>query len=446
MLLTSHITPRLCCSMLALSLLGSGAAADELTGGAGDPYAEGMAKARAADARGDLAGESLLLVALLPLYPQDVELPLQLAWTLFRMGRFADAEPHYRVALERSGEGSEAELGLGFTLSKLGRCAEGRLHFEAVLAKNSAHRGAADGLRACMAKLAAPAQAQEPSAEAAPALLPSPPGLPAPLPSPLPSPLQEQKPAKVWVRPQLTQAIYVYQNNPLLRYVLASMARLELIAASHFYLAGSYRYSYFFPQPNQAAPWSQHEAYADIGYTSRPAAVLLHYALAYDGSGYYGTSHHAGLTARWSPPLGGEGVLKFSSSFYSDATVLRGELAWRFPIIGGLSLRPAGALQWTGSELLKNVALTLSYDHRRASLWVGGKYGDEQRAAYLDLAFIYNTPARIPWGVWSGLAVRPGAGFQLLLTYATDHLTRTDVTPVQDSTVHYISFSLAKDF
>lgn len=446
MLPTPQIAPRFCTSLLALSLLGSEAAAAEPTED-GDAYAEGMAKARAADARGELAGEALLLVALLPLYPQDVELPLQLAWTLFRLGRFADAEPHYRVALERSGEGGEAELGLGFTLSKLGRCAEGRLHFEAVLAKNSASRSAADGLRLCTGQSSqAQGQAQISSAEEAPLLLPSPPALPSPLPSPLPAPAQEQQPAKVWVRPQLSQAIYVYQNNPLLRYVLASMARLELIASGHFYAAGSYRYSYFFPQPNQGAPWSQHELYADLGYTSRSAAVLLHYAMAYDGSGYYGTSQHAGLTARWSPPLGGDGVLNFSSSFYHDATVLRGELAWRIPVIGGLSLRPAGALQWTGSELLKNVALALSYDHRRFSLWAGGKYGDEQRAAYLELAFIYNTPARVPWGVWSGLAVRPGAGLQLLLTHATDHLTRTDVTPVQDSTVHYLSFSLAKEF
>jgi hypothetical protein len=129
-----------------------------------------------------------------------------------------------------------------------------------------------------------------------------------------------------------------------------------------------------------------------------------------------------------------------------SSPVLRGELAWVLPIIGGFNVRPSGALQWDPTGTFKTLSLTLAYSHRFFNVWMGGKYGDEKRAAYLTVPYVYNSPATIPYGAWAGATIRPGAKFALTLGYTYDRLIRNDTMPMQNSVVHSVTLSLLREF
>lgn len=409
---------------LPASAQGLGAGAEPVaTASASDPYAEAMARARAAATPAELDAAAGELSVLLPRYPQDVDLPLQLGWLLFRAGRFSPAADAYRQAVTRGTGGGDAELGLAWSLLKLERCTEARPHFLAVQAAQGAGSNAAEGLRLCSApdpSSPSHGSAQAPSQPAATSALAK----------------------RWWLQPQLAQSLYVFQNQPVLTRALATTARLEAMLHDRWYGALVYRYSYFGTQDGQTAAFGQHDLYAAAGVTSKPAGLTLQYAVIADRSASAQTSHHVGLAARYS--FVGDVLFNGSASIYPDAPVLRGELAFRMPLPLGLSVRPSGALQWIPGESFRTAGLTLAYDHPRLSLWVGGKYGDEKRPAYLGVFFIYNSPARIPYGAWAGASVRPGSGFLLSASYSYDRLIRTDVMPRQDSLFHTITLSLSK--
>ncbi len=415
-------------ALLSGSLMALPAAALEPSSGTREPYdaalqsVKGAATPEQPDQIDAAIGE---LSALLPQYLQDVDLPLKLGELLLRRGRYLDALYSYELALRNSSPGGEAELGLGNTLLKLGRCLEARVHFQAVLAETRLHDAAAAGLRQCSSS---PTPGLElPAAPAAKATTAS-----------------AAAPPRLWLQPFLAQSFYIYQNHPVLNYGLGPTARLEALVSGRYYAAATYRYSYFATRSGQVAPFSQHDLYLDAGWNARAFGVTLRYAFVTDGGSYSGNSHHVGVSARYSRFA--DGLLNLSASFYQDTTVLRGELAWLIPIAGGFSLRPAGALQWTPSDTYKTLSLALFYYHRRFSLWAGGKIGDELRPAYLSVAYVYNSPARIPYGAWGGLSVRPGSRFSLTLNYAYDRLLRTDTTPTQDSVVHALTLGLAREF
>ena len=432
-------------SFLACALLALPATAQESGGAAAEPYEAALQQARRAQRPEEVDAAGRALLALLPRYLQDVELPLQLASLMFRAGRLLDALYSYQLALTNSGPGGEAELGLGWTLVRLGRCAEARVHFQAVLASSptlgTALGTAAAGLHQCEAgpgAESAPVSAAAPvavtastSAASSPAVKPAPavPALPLP---------------KLWLQPLVGQSFYFYQSHPSVSYAVAPAARLEALLHGHYYGAVTYRYSYFATKSSQTAPWSQHDLYLDLGYSARAAGFTLHYALISDGSGYSGITHHVGLTGRYS--RGFDALLNLSASIYQDTPVLRGELSWMIPIFGGFSARPSAAVQWTKTDWFKTLGLTLLYSHRVFSLWLGGKFGDEQRAAYLNVAYIYDTPARIPYGVWAGAAVRPGRRFTLSLNYSYDRLVSTEKNLSFDSPFHALTLGLAREF
>lgn len=399
----------LTCALLALS-----AAAQEPDGVAAESYERALQRAKTAQSPGDVDAAVRALAALLPNYLQDVELPLTLGGLMFRSGRLQDALYSYQLALTNSAPGGEAELGLAWTLVKLGRCLEARVHFQTILANTPASSTATEGLRQC----------------GAPALTPATPTL------------RSEPTPGLWLQPLVAQSFYFYQNHRTVSYVLAPTVRLEALLRGHYYGAVTYRYSYF--ATRQTAAWSQHDLYLDAGYSAKAAGFTLHYALLADGSGYSGTTHHVGLTGRYS--RGFDALLNLSASFFADTPVLRGELAWVLPIAGGFSVRPAAAVQWTKSETFKTLALTMFYSHRSFALWLGGKFGDEQRAAYLNVGYVYNSPARIPYGGWAGVALRPGRKFTLSINYSYDRLVRTDTTSLQDSPVHALTLGLAREF
>lgn len=374
-------------------------------------YEAAMERAKSARTHEETETAISDLHGLLPSYQQDVDLPLELGALLFRSRRYTDSLYIYKLALARSAAGGDAELGVAWSLAKLGRCAEAKDHFESVLANNPTVHSADEGLRVC-------------------AFLKSP------------------VPQKLWMKPFVSQSIYLYENHPTIKYTLAPLVRIDALLFQRFYGAATYRYSYFAAQSAAIAPWSQHDVYLDAGYSGRSFGATLRYAWLRDDSGAIGTSHHVGLSARYSFFI--DTLLNMSASFYRGSTVLRGELAAMIPIGWGLSFRPSAILQWTSDANYTALSLTAfytpSFTRGRLSLWLGGKGGGEQRAALLDVAYVYIGTAKIPYGAWAGAVLRPGAGLALSLAYTYDRMVRTDVTNAQDSAAHSLTLGLSREF
>ena len=356
-----------------------------------------------------------------PAGASTVEPALTKAWQAFAAGRFARAEQLYRQAAALAEDGSDAELGLGWSLQRQERCAEARLHFLRVRPDEKWHeRSALQGLALCPA------------------------------------------PRRLRLYPALTQGVYGYSQHPHREYATATTARLGALVHERWLLGAAYRFSYFSTRDQGSAPWLQHDVYLRAGYAASLLGISLHYGVlhgalstpvAFAGSAaadYAYTSHHIGATARYSPF--GDGLLNFALSMYPTDTVVRGELAWWLPIVTGLQVRPAAAMQWSGGTLRPSGALTLSYQHARFGVFLGGKYGAELRPAQLDQEVVYNGPERIPYGLWTGLSVRPGASFTLTASYAYDRLLTdsTDATTAATSTTasdaHYGTLSVAREF
>src|SRR6185312_10038527 len=184
--------------------------------------------------------------------------------------------------------------------------------------------------------------------------------------------------------PSVALAGTYYPNHPVKAYSAGVTAGAELSLRSGWYFSATYRYTHFFPAapappmpgappPVSISPWDQHDGYFSAGWGNALGGITLHYAVVYDGSGTLGTSHHAGLTARWSPY--GDIEVRAAGSYYDDMLVGRVEPSWRIPIVGGLSVRPGVALADAGGELLATGLFTIALDRPRFSLWVGGKYG-----------------------------------------------------------------------
>lgn len=413
-------------SLLGAMLVAGPAAAQEQGSNPAHVYDVAMGLAKSAQTPTEIDNAARVLTALMPRYPQDGELPLQLGWLHFRAGRYAEAVQSYSLAVAHSSAGGDAELGLAWSLLKLGRCDEARPRFSSVLAARGAQSNAAEGLRECGAAIAPPASLPSGSAPAA--------ATPAATPAA----------KRWWLQPQLGQNVYLFQNQSVIKSGLATTARLEGLFLGRYYAAATYRYSYFSARDGQTVPWDQHDLYLAAGLTGRRAGATLYYALVADRSGFTGTSHHLGLSGRYS--YYADLLMNLSASFYSDEKVLRGELAVRMPLGLGFSVRPGFALQWTPTATYKTPSLTLSWDRRYVSLWAGGKYGDEKRPALFGVSYIYNGAAVMPYGAWLGITVRSRAALNTTLSYSYDRMQRKDVTPAQDSHFHAIFLSLSKEF
>ena len=351
--------------------------------------------------------------------PADSAAPLLYqAWQQFTAGRFTDAERLYQKAVLLGESTGDAELGLGWSLQRQARCTEARVHF-LLVQKRREDAGALQGLAMC----------------------------------PPPRPLL--------LIPTISQGVYIYRQHPSRDVTSATTVRLAALVHEHWLLSLGYRFSYFAAKDPSVAAWLQHDVYLTAGYTARLVGLSLHYGMLHGAlsaplvitgiapSDYADTSHHLGATARFSPY--GDALLAFAVSIYPTETVMRSELSWWLPIFRGLRIRPTAAVQWSGGALRPSGALTLGYEHRKFGLFAGGKYGPELRPAQLDYEVIYNGPERIPYGLWTGATVRPGAGFTLALAYAYDRLqsdvtdATTQVTSTTSSDAHYLTLSLSKE-
>lgn len=367
-----------------------------------DAYAAAFARSAACEQQGDLDGAARALEPVLPLYPQDVALPLQIAWIHKRAGHLPEAERFYRLALARSPGGVDARLGLGLVLESTGRCDEARPILEGLARELPDLAPARDALARCT---------------------------PVPVPS-------------FTITPSVELSGTLYQDHPYKSLSGGVSAGLLFRHRSGFFLGGTYRYTHFAPASGATlSPWDQHEGYASMGYSVPLGGIGFHYAAIYDGSGVFGLTHHVGMTARWSPF--GDIEVAGSASFYSDMLVFRAEPSWRIPIVGGLSIRGGAGLADAGGTFLPTAMGTLALDRSRFSLWAGGKYGDELRPVYFSVPVVYNIQERIPYGAWGGASVNVSDDVRIHMSYAMDRLKQPDGT---ESTAHTLSLGAAATF
>lgn len=389
--------------VLRIALSAATLAAGAETALAGDLYDDAMARSVELEQRGDAISAARELEAVAAEYPQDYAIALRIGWLRFNAGHYDAARRAYAAALALSPSSADARAGLAWSLARLGRCPEAAWQFRLVLSAQPDHAPARDGLTYCTPKPA---------------------------------------PSEWHVTPAVSLTAHVYPDHTIKSYAGGVTGSLDVLHRSGWVVGATYRYTHFWTRDETIVPsFGQHEIYARTGYEGSFFGLSLQYALAVDGSGYTGTSHHAGASLRFSPF--GDIMLAGSASIYEDMNVFRLEPSWRIPIAGGFSIKPAGAIQRTATETLGTAMLTLSLDRAWGGLYAGGKYGEEVRPAYLGLSVVANTPDRIQWGLWAGGSVNVGAGVRINMAYSMDRLEQSTG---DTSNAHFITLGLAKQF
>lgn len=327
-------------------------------------------------------------------YPQDFTLALRFAWLSFLARRYDDAERGYREAVALSGgQNADALSGLGWSLLRLGRRTEAAREFRAALALAPADAVAASGLALATA---AGLEAVE------------------------------------WF-PALAPIGHYYPNHPNKSFAGTASVGLAVLLGRHLLLGATYRGSWFAFDPSAEPPreattsFSQHEGYFSLGWVGPRAGLVAHYAIVRDGSGFSGTSHHGGGSARLSSP--GHLVLGGTYSRYDDQEIGRVELSWKLPLGESFWVRPAGAVQVLEDGLLGAGYATIGYDGPCFGAWLGAKYGEEVRPADLGAPFVMNIPERVLYGGGGGVRFSLGGRWVSTLSIEVDLLESPDGDP-----------------
>jgi hypothetical protein len=96
-------------------------------------------------------------------------------------------------------------------------------------------------------------------------------------------------------------------------------------------------------------------------------------------------------------------------------------------------------VQRVSSTTLASASLSLLLDWPGLSLWAGGKYGQEERPAYLGQSIVYDLTDRVAWGAFGGLRLRLGDGIGVVATYAYDRLDVSGTGGGQTSAVQTLT-------
>lgn len=406
-----------------------------------DAYAAKTAEVDRLEEAGDLKRAADLQEELARTYPQDYAGVLRSAWLAYRAGRYVRAGKAYRAALSLSPQSLDARLGLAWTLAKEGDREQAHGLFMALKKEAAGNPSVLAGLKETAAA-----------------------------------------PPSTVLAPLAGFGVLAYDGHELKKWALATTVGLSL-RATRFQLTAAYRYSYFAtvgsmnsqnsaligsqsgalgpgpgappppPPPPGSVPagngngsglgngaggsgFSHHEAYLTSRYDLERFGVGAQYAYIYDGSGEYGHVHLGGLSLRYSP--WGDIMLSGNVSAYQDATIWRGVLAWRIPL-GIFGVTPGVALQGNGEKARVAGELAVDLRWRLLSLYIGGRYGDQERLAYLERLVVYDVPETINYGGWAGLGLQLGR-LGISLTYSID---RYESSTGQRSNGHFAGLTLS---
>jgi hypothetical protein len=383
-------------SILSSSVVALAACLAPAPASAADPYDVALARAREASARGDWSGAARAIAVVVDAYPQDYAIAVALGDAQIGGARFADAERSYRLALHRAPDARDARLGLAWSLLGTGDC------------------GAAEDTLGVWGDAPPAADRAEKAIAACNAKPPGPWTI-----------------AASWNE-------YLFPDHPYKASGTGFIAEASRNIDDRFRVDGAYRFVRFATTTSPyVTPFSQNEGYLRAGYDTANVGLLAEGAIIADGSGLYGTTPHVGASARWS--RFGDALLQGAASFYKDLTALRLAARWRVPLAGPLSVIPGAAAQLVAGQAFADASLTLAAEWPVLSLWLGGKYGDEVRPAYLDSHVVYDIPERVAWGAWAGARVRVTRGLALQASYSLDRLRRTDKVLPQESDLHALA-------
>lgn len=368
-----------------------------------DDYDDAFAKSRGLAETGALGEAAKVLEAVLPEYPQDYAIAIELAWLYFRMERYADAERVYRLAVARSPQGIDGHLGLGWSLLRQERCNDAEKELREVLASEPGHARAKEGLAVCK------------NAEA----------------------------------PVLTvfagYTHYAFPSHPVKSAANGLVAAASGVIADHWVLGAAYRFMAFSTVDSAVVgAFAQHDVYAQAGYATAKAGLVLQAAMVADGSQTLGTSNHVGATGRLS--LAGDLVVGAWASYYDDLSIARVDTSWKLPLGSGFSVVPGFATQLAGKYIYGSGALTALYERRSGAVWVNGRYGEEVRPANLSNFVIYDVTERVTWGLGAGGRVSVTRGVGLFASYGLDRLRRTDALTPKETFLHAVTVGPSLSF
>jgi hypothetical protein len=335
-----------------------------------DDYDDALARARLAQAQGDLATAVTVLRQALEAWPQDYLLAVELAALLQRAGELEQAAQAWRTAIARSPAAPEAHLGLVATLAQQGRCEEARLEARSTDAQSTSTTGLLSDCDANAPKVAL----------------------------------------------SVSGAELVFANHT----GTAGTVTLDVpVGGFSFGLTGRYT-QLFTSATTLTASSGQEEVYLRAGYGTRTFGASLVGAVVNDESGVVGLSGHVGVTLRYSP--WGDVLLAASASFYSSLQVVRVEPSWRIPLGEYFSVTPAVAAQWSAGQYFFTPSLTVAFNHPRVSAWLGARYGEEVRPAWLLHSLVYGLAENVTWGGFAGVRVDLAGPVSVQAAWALDHL------------------------
>ncbi len=370
-----------------------------------DRYEQRFAEATRLEQSGDMDGAVERLETLLPDYPQDFALRLQLGWLCFRLERYPDAAEHYRHARSLSPESDDAANGLAWSLLRQGERSAAREIFLEVLARS-------------------PDSATAPDGE-------------------LLSRVQHRLSAGIGA------IVHRYGGHGSRDSAVGSVLWGQGVLWDALLLGGAWRYTRFSARYEAAnGAWSdtveteyaQHEGSIYVGYAGERFGATLHYGYA-DGAGEDAFAvHYAGAMGRLT--TWGTLRLEASGSRYDAFGAWRVAADYALPVADGLTLRPGAAWQNVDGENLGNASLGLESNLGALRLSLGGRYGLEKMPLYLAQAVVYNSDDAIRYGAWAGVGYRFDSGIDLSGGYELQRLESEGDSGTEYSNLHLFTLSL----
>jgi hypothetical protein len=331
-------------------------------------------------------------------YPNDYALTLKLAWVHFQGEHYADAEGSYRTAIDLSDGSLDARIGLGWALIQQDRCNEGIKVLQNVVA-DEADDNAVRGLLTCADRA--------------------------------------RLHGTIWA--VLGGALY--QDHPWLHLSGASFLGFNLRPSQTVSIGGAYRFSELVATDRRIPSFTQHEIYVEAGYIGKTVDLLGQAALIWGGDAVVGGSRHVGTSLRFKRLNHhlGEVLIEATGSFYGDLWVI-GLAPSSTLTFGPFSATAGVSAEQFAHETFISASLTSALVLGDFTVWAGGKYGPEYRAAYLSQFAVFNAQDRSRWAVLAGARVRTAAQWSVFANYA---LLRLESPDGLMSAVHSLSIGTA---